>query len=281
MARRTRGRRSYRYDDEQRWPAYVPVADRQAKAKRETAALAKKGRTCRPVAVAGRKIAASFWGRAWCDNLEGYSDYENRLPRGRSYVCNGLVIDLAIEPGRVSALVSGSSLYEVEVTVKPQPAASWAAIVRACTGQIGSLVDLLQGRLSEPVMQLVSRQDGGLFPSPREIRFRCTCPDGAFMCKHVAAALYGVGARLDEDPALLFRLRHVDPEQLILSAAAPPQAAPAGDGGLAGADLSALFGIEIEATPQPAPAPQPRKPATRAPASAGRRRKTGAAPPRE
>jgi uncharacterized Zn finger protein len=244
MAPRYRDRYAYG------WPDYVSVADRRATAKRKLAALRKQGKQCRPVVIEGRKIAHTFWGAAWCDNLETYGDFANRLPRGRNYLRNGSVIDLAIDTGEVTALVSGSEVYAVRVTVKPQSTPAWSAIVAECTGKIGSLVDLLQGKLSSSVMAVVTREKTGLFPAPREIAFRCSCPDGASMCKHVAAALYGVGARLDEEPALLFRLRHVDPEALIHHAAAPARGGGAGqseaDSDLADVDLSALFGIEIE-----------------------------------
>jgi uncharacterized Zn finger protein len=60
-------------------------------------------------------VARTFWGEAWCENLERYSDFANRLPRGRTYVRNGSVVDLRIAPGAVTALVSGSDLYEVEM----------------------------------------------------------------------------------------------------------------------------------------------------------------------
>jgi uncharacterized Zn finger protein len=245
-----------RYSDD--WPEYVSVAERRATAKRKLAALSKQGKQCRPVVIEGRKIAHTFWGTAWCNNLETYSDFANRLPRGRSYARNGSVIDLAIDTGEVTALVSGSQVYAVKITVKPQPKAAWSAIVAECTGKIGSLVDLLQGKLSPSVMAVVAREKTGLFPTPREITFRCSCPDGASMCKHVAATLYGVGARLDEEPAVLFRLRHVDPEALIRHAAAPARNGeaeqPAADRNLAGVDLSALFGIEIETQPASATA---------------------------
>src|SRR4051794_23615713 len=141
---RSRNRHADRYSAG--WPAYVSVAERRARAKRELAALARKGKQCRPVIIEGRKIAGTFWGAAWCDNLEAYSDYASRLPRGRSYVRNGSVIDLAIEDGKVSALVSGSEIYRVSITVEPQAAAAWEKIAAECTGKIGSLIELLQGK---------------------------------------------------------------------------------------------------------------------------------------
>src|SRR6185295_210792 len=178
----------------------------------------KTGRTTSPVVIDGRKIARTFWGEAWCDNLEQYSDFSNRLPRGRTYVRNGSVFDLQIAPGRVAALVSGSDLYDVQMTVTPLPRARWSAICRDCSGAIDSLVELLQGHFSTGVMTRLCDQKTGLFPSPKEIRFTCSCPDWASMCKHVAAVLYGIGARLDHQPELLFTLRKVDQQDLIAKA---------------------------------------------------------------
>src|SRR5688500_10220527 len=197
---------------------YVPVAQRRANALKELRKLEKKGRKISPVHIEGRKIATTFWGTAWCDNLESYSDFENRLPRGRTYVRNSSVVDLQIEPGRVTARVSGSELYEVNIKIKPLASACWDCIKRDCAGKIGSLIELLQGKLSKDVMELVTRRDGGLFPRPAEITKDCSCPDWADMCKHVAAALYGIGARLDHQPELLFVLRKVDHLDLIARA---------------------------------------------------------------
>ncbi len=197
---------------------YVSVAARRAQAARELAKLRKNGRAMSPVAIEGRKIARTFWGEAWCDNLERYSDYANRLPRGRTYLRNGSVVDLQVGPGRVTALVSGSAMYNVQVTVGPVPRASWSAICKDCSGAIDSLVELLQGRFSKGVMTRLCEQKTGLLPSPKEILFTCSCPDWASMCKHVAAVLYGIGARLDHQPELLFTLRKVDQQDLIATA---------------------------------------------------------------
>ena len=241
------------------WAPYVPVAQRRLQAERKAAALKKKGRICKPVVIEGRTIARSFWGRAWCDNLEAYSDFANRLPRGRTYVRNGSVIDLCIEAGKVSALVSGSEVYRVEIGVQPLEAATWQAIVRESTGQVASLIELLQGRLSKAVMEIVTRRGTGLFPLPRQLGFRCSCPDAASMCKHVAATLYGVGARLDDEPELLFRLRHVEPQDLIRQIGdLPALASPAAQGRLERTDLSALFGIDLGDAPAAMAEPPPR-----------------------
>jgi len=230
------------------WKPYVPVAARHRQAAREVAKLMKKGQQTSPVVIDGRKIARTFWGKAWCDNLERYSDYANRLPRGRTYVRNGSVVDLQIAPGAVRAMVSGSDLYRIEVKVAAVPKARWTAVCRDCAGAIDSLVELLQGRFSQGVMARICQEKTGLFPSPAEIAFTCSCPDWASMCKHVAAVLYGIGARLDEQPDLLFALRKVDQQDLI--ARAGKGLAQTGKGPKAGkvlgeSDLSEMFGIEM------------------------------------
>jgi len=230
------------------WRPYVPVADRRRKALREMEKRQKQGQAVSPVSIEGRTIATTFWGKAWCENLERYSDYENRLPRGRSYVCNGLVVDLQITPGKIQALVSGSHLYKVALKVAPVAKAQWKSICNDCGGAIDSLVELLQGRLSTGVMERICRPQTGLFPSPKEIKFNCSCPDWAAMCKHVAAVLYGVGARLDEQPELLFTLRKVDAKDLVARAGAGlplARKAPAAGKMLDASELAEVFGIEM------------------------------------
>jgi uncharacterized Zn finger protein len=226
---------------------YVSVAQRQRQAARKLAELKKKGQEVAPVTIEGRTIAASFWGKSWCTNLERYSDYENRLPRGRSYVRNGSVLDLQVAKGEVVAMVSGSDLYKVKVTITPVAAPRWKAICRDCAGSIDSLVELLQGRFAKAVMDRVCREGDGLFPAPKEIKLSCSCPDWADMCKHVAAVLYGVGARLDRKPELLFVLRGVDQNDLLAGAGQDvglAKSAPAAKV-LADADVAALFGLDM------------------------------------
>ena len=230
---------------------YVPVAQRRAQAAKYAAKLAKKEkRTLAPVQLNGRVIAASFWGKAWCENLERYSDFENRLPRGRTYVRNGSVIDLHIERGKVSAVVSGSEVYRVAIVIKTLPAPTWTRIKTDCARSIDSLIDLLQGRFEQAIMQRLTQREGGLFPQPKEIKMTCTCPDWAGMCKHVAATLYGIGARLDTAPELLFTLRAVDQLELINQAVAVDNLSVAlqGDGqpALSAANLGEIFGIDLD-----------------------------------
>jgi uncharacterized Zn finger protein len=236
--------RDYGYE----WPEYVSVADKRRQAEKELAKLRKQGRAAAPVVVQGQKIAKNFWGLSWCSNLERYSDFASRLPRGRSYVRNGCVIDLQIEKGKIKAKVSGSALYNVTITIAPVAAKRWRTICTDCAGTIDSLVELLQGRLAKSVMDRVCREGDGLFPAPDEIKLACSCPDGAYMCKHVAATLYGVGARLDEAPQLLFALRGVDEGDLLAGAEQGmivSNTAPDARMVLAGGDMSALFGLDM------------------------------------
>jgi uncharacterized Zn finger protein len=248
------------------WRPYVPVAERRRRAEREMQRRRKKGHPVAPVVVEGRAIARTFWGKAWCDNLESYSDFANRLPRGRTYVRNGSVVDLQVAPGLVTAAVAGSDLYEVTVKVAPVPRPKWTAICRDCAGAIDSLVELLQGRFSKGVMERISRQGTGLFPAPAQIELSCSCPDWAEMCKHVAAVLYGIGARLDHEPELLFRLRAVDEKDLLVRTGAGlplSKAAPAKAKLLASDQLSELFGIDLAAPVHGADVREAGKPARR------------------
>lgn len=235
------------------WKPYIPVAERRKKAEKAAAKMQKGGVTLTPVIGGRGSIAKTFWGKAWCDNLERYSDYSNRLPRGRTYVRNGSVIDLKIADGAVQAQVMGSSLYKIEVTVTAVPAHQWQAISADCDGSIASLVELLQGRLSKAVMERICTPKTGLFPAPKEIKFTCSCPDWAQMCKHVAAVLYGIGVRLDNQPDLLFSLRRVDAKDLVAQAGTGPlknKKAPATTKVLDALLLADVFGIEMaEASP--------------------------------
>ncbi len=283
------------------WAPYVPVAERRRRAERAMAKRRKSGHPVAPVVIDGRAIATTFWGQAWCENMESYHDYESRLPRGRTYVRNGSVVDLQIAPGRITAAVIGSELYDVTVTVKETPRTQWRSICGDCAGSIDSLIELLQGRFSKGVMERLCRQQGGLFPRPSDIRFSCTCLDHARMCKHVAAVLYGIGARLDHQPELLFRLRGVDETDLVahVDAALPTsKQRPAADRVLEADDVSALFGLDMVAPEELAPgkpsegpktgqarrnAPAPEKAASAAtavsPGTTGRKRASAGMPP--
>ncbi len=286
---------SHRYGRNDRYSFFPPrksKGERIEDAAKKIKMLEKKGEKLSPVTLEGSRIAKTFWGKAWCDNIESYRDYAYRLERGRSYVRSNSIIDLGIDAGTVKARVMGSSLYRVAVTVKPVPAVRWKQIRKACAGQIGSLVELLRGRISEAVMAVMTDHKTGLFPSPAEISFSCSCPDGACMCKHVAAAMYGIGHRLDTQPELLFLLRGVNTADLIASAVLVQSAGAetAGADTLASEELADVFGVELDDKPAPersAPKPprgRPRKTTVQKKAAEptkrprGRPRKTPATP---
>lgn len=253
------------------WRPYQSVAQRRAKALAHAKNMEKSGVAFAPVAIEGRTIAKTFWGQAWCRHLESFSDFSNRLPRGRSYVRNGSVMDLQISPGYIKAQVMGSSLYRGTIGVAPLNPGKWKAIKAECAGKIDSLVGLLQGRLSDAVMRVITDREKGLFPLPSEIKLECSCPDWASLCKHLAAVLYGVGARLDTQPELLFKLRGVDHLELIGAAAEAPVLTRKATGAdtLDDSELASVFGIDIAATDKGASPPHgdspkhPKAPATR------------------
>ena len=252
-------------DDNYGWPAYVSVAERREKAESAAVKAKKSGAVLTPIAPFRGALAKTFWGKAWCDNLANYSDYANRLPRGSSYVRNGSVIDLQVTPGEVRAQVMGSSLYKVSVSVAAVPEKQWKTICTDCSGSIDSLVELLQGKLSNAVMERICKRGSGLFPSPKEISFDCDCPDYASMCKHVAAVLYGIGTRLDQQPELLFSLRRVDARDLVAQAEVglkPSSKRMAPGKVLDDALLGDVFGIEM-AEPAPPVKPVARKTAAK------------------
>ncbi len=232
------------------WPPYVPVAQRRAKALKKMAKLKKKGKDIQPILIEGKTIAKTFWGKGWCKHLEQFSDYSNRLPRGRTYVRNGSVCHLKIHKGKIEAIVSGSEFYNITIKIQSLADKKWKKIQQQCSGQIGTMLELLQGKLSDRVMDVVTHPTEGLFPLSDEIKLDCNCPDWALLCKHLAAVLYGVGARLDEDPELLFLLRGVDHTDLITDIKIPTTRSKEHHTRrrqLKG-DLGNVFGIDLDET---------------------------------
>jgi uncharacterized Zn finger protein len=241
-----------------RFPRSKSVAEKKADAAAKLKQLKKTMPNIKPVVIEGKALAKTWWGKSWNNNLERYADYENRIERGRSYVRHGAVLDLQISPGKVRALVQGSDTepYEVLIGIKDIPKTHWKKIQQQCKGQLKSLQDLLAGTFPQPLADIFFNQKNGLFPGPKSISFDCSCPDWASMCKHVAAVLYGIGARFDEDPSLFFKLRGVNTEDLISRAVADTA-----DNLLAktkkksakvidDADLSNIFGINMDLQPE-------------------------------
>lgn len=222
--------------------------------RRKSAASSKKekakGKVLEPVVIQGRTIVKSWWGQAWCDNLESYADYESRLDRGKRYVRTGAVIDLKIQKGKIAARVQGTrkTPYKVEIRISPLSEEKCQDIIQKCGRKLENLEALVQGDFPAD-MKLLFQGENGLFPTPREISFNCSCPDWALMCKHVAAVLYGVGARLDENPLLFFELRGIEVGHFIdvtLASRVETMLAHAGqktDRMLEEAEISGLFGV--------------------------------------
>jgi uncharacterized Zn finger protein len=202
-----------RYEDFE----YVPVAQKRKTAEKKLEELKKKNSDISPILIKGRAIASKWWGKAWNKNLESYADFRNRIGRGRSYVRNGAVLDLKIKEGKVEALVQGSSSkpYSVIISIDKLGNTKWDKIIELCNHKIDTMEALLAGKFPKEFEEVFSASKEGMFPSPKEIHFNCSCPDSARMCKHIAAVLYGVGARLDEEPVLFFKLRDIDFQELL------------------------------------------------------------------
>lgn len=199
------------------FPSYTSVGERKARMAKKLKKLQKKHPDLNPIIIEGRAIAKTWWGKAWNENLEIYADYSNRLGRGRSYIRTGAVFDLQIETGVVNALVQGSwpKPYEVTIEIAALAEEQLEAISKLCHEQVKDLEELIQGKFPKELEKVFTLRDKGLFPANSEIKFACTCPDWASMCKHVVAVLYGIGARFDQDPTLFFKLRNIDFGRLL------------------------------------------------------------------
>lgn len=199
------------------YPKYVTAAEKRAKLEKSIQKLKKKNPDIAPIIIEGRTLAKTWWGKAWNDNLESYADYSNRVSRGKTYVRSGAVVDLKISRGVTKALVQGSKAkpYEVVIKIDALEPKKWDQVVTLCNNRIDTLEQLVEGKFPKELGVLFTEHKYGLFPSPDEISFNCSCPDWAYMCKHVAAVLYGIGRRLDENPMLFFELRDLDGMELI------------------------------------------------------------------
>ena len=233
------------------WWSYEDVKEQKKRLEREIAKRVKRGERFEVLSApeGQKKLCTTFWRQAWCRNLESYQQYESRLPRGRSYLRQGKVYNLEITPGKLSAVVAGSELYDTSVSIKPLPDQQWQEIVQSSAGQVSSMLDLLSGKLGDGLMKVLTDPQDGLFPKPKEIRFDCSCPDYADMCKHVSAILYGVGVMLDSKPELLFTLRGVDQAELLANASSITMGDLDTGTELGETDLSALFGIDLGELP--------------------------------
>jgi len=263
------------------YPPYVSVAQKKARAEKKRNALRKKNPKIQPVIIEGRTLAKTWWGKSWNRNLEQYADYANRIGRGRSYVRHEAILDLQITPGTITALVAGSAgpPYRVTITIQPIPKKQWRHIQAQCKDQMDSLKQLLAGQFPKTLEAVFTQKGKGLFPAPEEISLDCSCPDWAVMCKHVAAVLYGVGARLDHDPSLFFVLRKADVKDLVSETVNAGKKELLTRSGQKSsrimedqADLSGLFGIDLDGGAAADAPPAKQKQAKKKPAASTRQK---------
>jgi uncharacterized Zn finger protein len=199
------------------WYKPESAADKAKKNQKSLEKLRKTNPDISPIIISGNLIASKWWGKAWNKNLENYADFKNRISRGKAYVKSGAVLDLKISEGKVEAIVQGNSSkpYNVTISIDKLDKRDWEKVKQLCNRKIDTLETLLLGSFPKVFDEMFSNSKNGIFPSPKEIHFKCTCPDSARMCKHIAATLYGVGSKLDEDPILFFKLRDIDFQDLL------------------------------------------------------------------
>ncbi len=196
---------------------YETKAEKRRRIGEKLERLRKTDPNIAPLTIEGNTLAKSWWGKAWGKNLESYADYKSRLSRGKNYVKQGAILDLKIEEGKVNSKISGSGskIYDCEIHIERLSDERLKKILEHCQNKISTLDALLTGDFSEELLELFQDKSYGLFPSPDEISFRCDCPDVANICKHVAATLYAIGTKFDDDPMFFFELRQIESENLI------------------------------------------------------------------
>jgi uncharacterized Zn finger protein len=201
------------------FPPYQSVYQQKIQNESDFKKLQKKNKdnNFEPIVIEGQTLAKNWWGKSWNKNIERYADYSNRLSRGKRYLRVGSVFDLKISKGKITGIVGGSSYkpYNILIEIKSIDENKWNKIIGKSIGSIESLNELLMGDFSKELEDVFFKEDEGLFPTPKEIKLKCSCPDVAQMCKHVSSILYGVGVKLDKSPELLFELRGIDVNKLI------------------------------------------------------------------
>ncbi len=169
--------------------------------------------------MSGRtRFGLTWWGQRWIDALEALGAvYANRLPRGRTYARKGTVQDLAIDAGAVTARVQGSRArpYRVQLQLPVFDDPTWEAITTALASRVRLSAELLDATMPEDIDEVLAECGVSLFPSARELTTRCSCPDVANPCKHVAAVHYVLAQTFDADPFLLMTLRGRDRDTLL------------------------------------------------------------------
>ncbi|MGE3271568.1 MAG: SWIM zinc finger family protein [Chloroflexota bacterium] len=202
----------------------------------------------------GPELATTWWARRWMAALDGFG-WAGRLSRGRSYARNGRVLDVEFSRGAIRARVQGSERqpYRVEMSVERFPDQVWDRVIGALARQALYAAKLLAGELPAEIVQLCDTAEAPLFPShPNDITMKCSCPDWAVPCKHVAAVHYALAAELDRDPFLLFRLRGRTREELTAALRARRSSfGSAGAARMAAESQAAAETKEPEAEPLP------------------------------
>ena len=167
------------------------------------------------VKIDGKVISSSWWGQMWCRNIENYSNIRNRLERGRTYIRQNTVKSLSISNNCAESQVQGHSKepYRVIINIKTIEKSKYDNILNKCENSVDNLESLMTGSFPKEYQQFFTDEEYGLFPKSNEIDYNCTCLDyekNMHMCKHIAATMYAIGNKLDNDPLIFFKLRGID-----------------------------------------------------------------------
>lgn len=193
----------------------MKAAELEALARQQLAALKAAGEELSPVVGTSRKLAAHFWGSAWMKHLALCESGGWSLAPGRSLLRHGCVLDLRLDQGCIRARVMEERLHEVTVNIDPLDGERLEELRAMCSGRIASLVPLLEGALDDALLATLCDPETGLLPDPGAWHMSCTCPDWSEPCPHAAAAIYAAGILIDAEPTLLFRLRQLEPRDLL------------------------------------------------------------------
>jgi SNF2 family DNA or RNA helicase/uncharacterized Zn finger protein len=151
----------------------------------------------------------TWWGKQWLNALSNI-DYSNRLPRGKTYANKGAVMDFSIKNHLISAKVQGSERkpYKQDISLQAFTKKEAEIIIETIAENMVVLAALLSRQIPKELDRLLKEQNIQLFPNDwRSLNMKCSCPDYAVPCKHLAAVVYLLANEIDKNPFNLFELR--------------------------------------------------------------------------
>lgn len=158
------------------------------------------------------------WGQRFLQALEQGLE-PKRLARGRQYSASHRVPDWAWTGGhlRFSGKNRGTAYYgmnepirfEGHIEISPLPGCLWQAVIPELGNQAGFIARLLLNEIPDSLESHLQARGHSLIPGRygEDLQATCSCPETESPCRHVAAVLVALAARIDQTPLLLFELR--------------------------------------------------------------------------